>query len=154
MSRLFGLVGIVTLLAILPSAAQAESNWKFPNLNPFSKNSDTDGEKAKSSRFQMPRLLPAWGAKSSRRSSEPSTWNKLTTGTKEFFSKTADVLTPWDTAAEKKAGNSSISNRFTSRNYREKEKKESFFTGWIPKKNEPKQPRSVSEFLKRPRPTP
>jgi hypothetical protein len=155
MSRLFKLIGVLMLLIIVPCVARAESNWQFPNLNPFAKKSDAAAESEKSSRFKMPTLLPSFGEKSNRRSSEPSTWNKLTTGTKEFLGKTADVLTPWDTAAEKKARNSSVSDRFPSRNYREKEveKKESIFTSWLPEKKEPERPRSVSEFLKQPRPS-
>ena len=154
MSRLFRLVSACMLLAVLSCPARAESNWKLPNLNPFAKKPATSARPKKTSRFKMPDLLPSWGEKKARRSSEPSTWNKITTGTKKFAGKTADVLTPWDTAAEKKAKNSSINDRFSFNKPARKKEKKSLFASWLPKKEEPKRPRSVAEFLKQPRPRP
>ena len=154
MSHLFSLVSALALMAVVSCPVRAESNWKLPNLNPFSKKSDTAAPPKKSSRLKMPNLLPSWGEKKSRRSSEPSTWNKFSNGTKSFVGKTTDVLTPWDTAAEKKAKRSSNNQRLSFNKPARKEEKKSFFASWLPEKEEPKRPRSVAEFLKQPRPGP
>ena len=141
MSRLFSLLGASVLLAVLVCPAQAESGWKLPNLNPFSKK--TNSSASKKSSFKMPSLIPSWGEKKSH-SSQPSTWSKMTDGTKDFFSKTADMLNPWDTPSSKK----------THSSFNKKKEKKSLFASWFSQKEEPRKPRSVAEFLKQPRPTP
>jgi hypothetical protein len=125
----------------------------MPNLNPFASKS-ADAAPAKSGEgFKMPSLLPSWAKKDSKKPSQPSTWSKISDGTKQFFVKTKDVLTPWDDDS-KKADKPGISQRFHMGGSAKKTEKKSFFTSWIPEKEEPKKPRSVSEFLKQPRPTP
>jgi hypothetical protein len=134
--RWFGWVIVGLLMVCAATPVGAESSWKMPNLNPFAKDSTKPTTTKKSSGFTMPNLIPSWGKPSKRPSSEPSTWTKFNTGTKQFFAKTKDVLTPWDDSPATK-----------------KEKK-SFFTGWLTEKEEVQKPRSVSEFLAQPRPRP
>ncbi len=152
--RWIGLVIALSLLAYIASSpALAESGWKMPNLNPFAGKSTDAAPPKKSSGFKMPSLVPSWAKKDSKKPSQASAWSKISDGTKQFFTKTKDVLTPWDNPP-KKASSSSISQRFHMGGSSEKTKKKSFFTSWMTEKEEPKKPRSVSEFLKQPRPTP
>jgi hypothetical protein len=125
----------------------------MPNLNPFAGKSTDAAPPKKSGGFKMPSLVPSWAKKESKKPPQPSTWSKINDGTKRFFAKTKDVLTPWDNPP-KKAGSPSISQRFHMGGSSGKPEKKSFFTSWITGKDEPEKPRSVSEFLKQPRPTP
>ena len=106
---------LAVILSLVAQAAASDSWW-----NPFD-NSSSDADqrrpstaqvsssKPKSSTSGFPKLpmpsLPKWslsGSDTDRRSApkEPSTWDKLNSGTKSFFSKTADFLTPWDNDPE------------------------------------------------------
>src|SRR5262249_47242467 len=92
------------LLAVLcPSSASGEdSSWKMPNLNPFaskSKPSSRRPSSAPTSGWHMPKLLQTTKTPvrhKTKAASQPSTWSQMTTGTQQFFAKTADTLTPWD----------------------------------------------------------
>jgi hypothetical protein len=98
------------------------SEWSLPNLNPFR-------------------------ATASKRSNQPSTWTKMSRNTKTFFSRTYDVLTPWDTDAEKARSPKSTRNASKSDN-----QGKSLFSSWWSAEEEPKKPQTVSEWLKQPRP--
>jgi len=77
----------------------------------------------------------------------------MSNGTKSFFSKTYDVLTPWDTEAEKARSNQkSRTSRPLSNTGRATPEKKSFLTSWWAPEEEPQKPRTVSEWLSQPRP--
>src|SRR5262245_55727952 len=75
------LVGLLVLAGA--SAAMAAEGWSLPNLNPFSQK---ESEPA-------PRRPAAHQTR--RVASEPSTWERFTSGTKNLVGKTTDKLTPW-----------------------------------------------------------
>ena len=103
MRTLICITGAICLLGLaLPVAGRGEEGgWKMPNLNPFSsKSKPQTAARAASpptSGWKMPKLWPAPTAATPRKKpSQPSAWSKMTSGTKNFFAKTADALTPWD----------------------------------------------------------
>ena len=115
----FGICGLVVLMLVGPVQG---SDWSLPNLNPFR-------------------------ATTPKRSNQPSTWTKMSRSTKNFFSRTYDVLTPWDTDAEKARTQKSSRNSTKS-----SEQGKSLFSSWWSVEEEPKKPQTVSEWLKQPRP--
>ena len=153
--RWFSLAGACLLFACsATSPVQAESIWKRPTINPFARRSTTKAAPPKkSSGFKMPNLIPSWAKQERKKSPQPSTWSKISGQTKEFFGKTKDVLTPWDNPP-KKTNNSSLSQRFHMGSSNEKTEKKSFFTSWLPEKEEVDKPRSMNESLKQPKPSP
>jgi hypothetical protein len=143
----------------LPLAALAEeSGWKMPNLNPFSsKGKPPTASRAASpptSGWRMPKLWSS-PATPKKKTNQPGAWSKMSSGTKSFFSKTADALTPWDNnkpaaPAPSVTGSNSI---FTQKGAGKPEPKSggvSPASWWNTQKEEP--PKSVNEFLSRPRP--
>jgi hypothetical protein len=156
------IVGAILVSAALPLAAWAEeSGWKMPNLNPFG----SSGPSATSSRasqpptsgWKMPKLLPSTTAtaRPKRKANQPTTWNRMTNGTQSFFSKTADVLTPWDNkkpAPPQKVTGSNTA--FTRNNPAKKDPKSSSSVApaswWSGEKSD--QPKTVNGFLSQPRP--
>jgi hypothetical protein len=77
-----------------------------------------------------------------------SPWARFTQGTKNFFSRTYDVLTPWETENEKaRARRQAVNHRSSG-----KKPQPSFWSGWFGGQEEPPQPRTVSEWLAQPRP--
>jgi hypothetical protein len=114
-----GICGLVVLMLVGPVRG---SEWSLPNLNPFR-------------------------ATESKRSNQPSAWTKMSRNTKNFFSRTYDVLTPWDTDAEKARDRKSTRNSSKSNN-----QEKSLFSSWWSAEEEPKRPQTVSEWLKQPRP--
>ena len=61
--RWCSLVIVCFFFACCVSPASAESSWKFPNLNPFSKKTTTSAPPKKSSGLKMPNLIPSWAKK-------------------------------------------------------------------------------------------
>jgi hypothetical protein len=127
---------------LVGSTSRAE--WTMPNLNPFSKPASTSRTEKKTSLLKMPKWK-VFGSSETRRSQPkpPSTWDKMTDGTKEFLGKTKDVLTPWDDPPSRNAGRRSDKPKESGT--------AAFFTGWF-KEEEPQRPRTVSEWLSQPRP--
>lgn len=161
-------VSLPVMLLLSASAVAAEGSWSWPFWNPFK------SEKSKSkkvtasvtdqnrSSFQLPKLpelpkpsLPSFTTKrtsAARRSApshSPSMWDKMTQGTKDFFSKTYDVLTPWD---NHKSAPAKPPTQLGGTSRPSKSKGSSWFS-W-PKSDEPKEPRTVNEFIAQPRVTP
>ncbi len=139
-----------TVVLMLFVTARADAELKIPNLNPFAKKSDTLGSPKKSA----------------PKSSAPSTLEKMNRDTKEFFTKTADVLNPFnDAPKEKTADRRSVtgSNSYFTNNAsspKKSEKKSSVFPFSISspfksKESKPNddygKPRSVNDFLNQPR---
>jgi hypothetical protein len=127
-NRLCLTLGICGLAFMFWAGSARANDWSLPSLNPF-------------------------GSAPPKRSNEPSTWTKMSNGTKNFFSKTYDVLTPWDTEAEKvQAKQKSRNARPLSNTGRAAPEKKSFLTSWWATEEKPKQPKTVSEWLSQPRP--
>lgn len=145
---------VMCLLTCVPLGAE-ESGWKMPNLNPFAAKKSAPASKSKG--WSMPKLWPSSTA--TRKPSQPSTLSKMTTGTKQFFSKTADVLNPFDDANDppKSSGGSSWNP------FRNASSSQSSGAGsarmpnwsWNQDSSEdsaPQGPRTVNEFLAQPKP--
>jgi hypothetical protein len=149
---------VIVLLAFATSASAVEGDWKFPNLNPFSKTT----KKKKSTRasvsdkgsgwhvpsMKMPSMPFAGSSKRKKsRSNEPSMATKVTQGTKDMFSKSVDAITFWDN--DSKGSKGSAKKRSSARTAR----KDSSFFGFSNDDDE-QQINSVNEFLGEPRPQP
>jgi hypothetical protein len=149
------------VLAVAVTATAAESKWKLPNLNPFSKKSSdksTAGNHRKTERgLKLPKidLWPNGGKTSSRRTSQPSTWAKFTTGTKNLFNKTKQALaSPWSRSDKTDRSGRRTSGSPLGRTAKRPEKK-SFFASWFSEdEEEPKRPIAPHEWLNQPRPRP
>jgi hypothetical protein len=90
-----------------------------------------------------------WGKSEPVKSSrpQPSAWSKMSTGTKQMWSKTVDAVTPGSPSPHRKA---SMTTRKAPSQKSRKAKK-----GWINSwfgSNEKEGPQTVNEFLKQPRP--
>jgi hypothetical protein len=153
-------IGIAAAMIVAGAAlARAEeSAWKLPNLNPFASKAQPPtaarAPKAGGASWGMPRLWPKSSA-AKRPTGQPTTMQKMTKGTKQFFSKTADALNPWDDEKEQPAPRASGSNSAISR--ATKKKKESSSSGLLPASwwssdEDEGRDRTVNDFLSRPRP--
>ena len=93
----------------------------------------------------------SWGSSSSsskKKSKEPSTLQKINSGTKDFFYKSADFLNPFNDGDDNKK------TRYTyNGGYRSSKKQEetSWFGSWFAPEPEPGPPETVSDFLDLPR---
>jgi hypothetical protein len=158
------LVLLATSLSVL--ADEGGSNWSW--WNPFTSQksgskkvsaSVSDGKTSGQSSLKLPSLpkmsLPTMStgrtsvARRSPAGAQPSTWDKMTRSTKEFFSKTYDLLTPWDNhkSSPPKPPTHSGTGRGPSSN------KSSSWWPWS-KTEESKEPQTVNEFIAQPRVTP
>ena len=159
---------LAVILSLVAQAAASDSWW-----NPFdNSSSDSDqrrpstaqvsSSKPKSSTSGFPKLpmpsLPKWslsGSDTDRRSApkEPSTWDKLNSGTKSFFSKTADFLTPWDNDPEPPPRSRGVtgSRKVVSSKSNHKPQEKSSFS-WLSGEEEEPEIKSANDFLKLPRP--
>jgi len=147
------------------SAVAAESGWKMPNLNPFSKKSPPKTSRTISdkpqSNWQLPKLnlkppkinlMPKWGQPKTTKPSGPSTWDKFSKGTKNFFGKTKETLAAPFKSRPTETSRPAIGYQY-GRTDKRPEKKKSIFTGWLsPKKEEPIRRKAPHEFLNQPRP--
>ncbi len=138
---------MVWVLASIARPAAAGDGWSLSSLNPFKKAStskrvhssvtDQVGRPAHSSWMSLPR--PSLSNQPTKRH-EPSTFEKMSNGTKAFFTKTKNVLMPWSKSAKKTSAHSSRA-------------KKSFFSSWLPhKKKEDTGPKTVGDFLAQQRP--
>lgn len=173
-SRLTILV-LFVVSVINASIHAAESSWKLPNLNPFAKKSTSETSYSVSdqpkSGWQMPKLpkvnlpkvnlkppkinlVPKWAQRKTIKPSQPtgpSTWDKLTDGTKNFLGKTKETLTsPFKSPSTK---TSRPTSGYPIARSKKPPEKQSLFAGWLtPKKEEPKPRMAPREFSKQPRP--
>ena len=152
------LIAAAILFAGISAAPAEESAWKLPNLNPFASKAQPPtaarAPKAGGSSWGLPRLWPKTSA-AKRPTGQPTALDKMTRGTKQFFSKTADVLNPWDDETDQPAPRPSGSNSAISR--ATKKKNESSGSGLLPaswwSSDEPDgRDKTVNDFLSRPRP--
>lgn len=149
-------IAVAIVIAGVSAAPAEESAWKLPNLNPFASKAQppTAARAPKSGGGSLPRIWPKSSA-TKRPTGQPTALDKMTRGTKQFFSKTADALNPWDDEKERSAPRASGSNSAISR--ATKKKTESSGSGLLPASwwsSDEKDPRdkTVNDFLARPRP--
>ena len=174
---------LLYLTACLGTAVAADERSKLSNFNPFSKQdqntspasttriSDDRGSQPRG-RFRfsslpsvaalprpklpsMPKLrMPKWGRTSTaNRRRSPSVWNQLNTNTKTLFAKTKATLMPW-TANQTNARSNSNAAHIARRSERRPGSSTNFFANLFNSKPEPKEIRSVNDFLAQPRPQP
>jgi len=139
------------VFALASARSWAETKSGF-NLNPFAKSTAASKPKTASSGFKLPSLWPASEQKKvTKRSTEPSAWDKFTSESKAMLDKTTDTITFWDNDKPAKASDS-VRSRY---GVKKKEEKKPFFSGWFSgKEEEPPRPRTVSEFLNQDKPQP
>ena len=124
------LVGTCLVLLLATFAGAAEEGWSLSKLNPFSQSTTT--------KKKTPQV----------RKTQPSTLDKVTSGTKNALAKTNQAINPWakkSTSSSKRTSTQQAANRSKSA-----EKKSMF--NWFGKAEEPKQPKTVSEFISQPKP--
>lgn len=155
-------VGLACAAAAAPAVAEG---WSLSNLNPFKKEerevsaytpppgySSALSEEPPKSGFRFPSFkLPSLSSQP-KPPGQPSTMQRMGQGTKNFFSKTADALTPWDNKEEESRHVRTTGVRRTyngSPSAAPPEKKGLF--SWF-KKDEPDEPRTVNGFIAQPRP--
>lgn len=146
-----GLAAVIVAAVNLPAAAEG---WPALTLNPF-KSSD---QPSKSNSGSNPLRLPDLTGRSSKKTvktKEPSTWQKLSTGTKKALTKTKETLLPW---TKKEDPNQSILERYTVNDldYSPQPKKpKTGLASWLSSDDEEEddgRPKTVTDFLKQPRP--
>jgi hypothetical protein len=152
LARSTALVACV-VFALASARAGAETKSGF-SLNPFAKSTSASKPKASSSGFKLPSLWPASEQKKvTKRSTEPSAWDKFTAESKAMFNKTTDALTFWDNDKPAKKAPDSVRSRYGVK--KKEEEKKSFFSNWFSSEDEePNRPRTVSEFLNQDKPQP
>jgi hypothetical protein len=132
--------------------------WTMPNLNPFSQKTKTTtparAAKPPTSGWHMPSLWPAAPAGRTK-PNQPSTLQKVTAGTKNIVSKTADALNPWDnkpqsTAPPKPSGSNSAFNQASAK--KKQTQNTSVLPSWPWGAKEEDKPMDVNRFLSQPRP--
>jgi hypothetical protein len=164
MKSSFALLVICSLVAFPALASAADGGWQMPN--PFAKKagpptsrrvSDSSG-----SGWKMPSLWPdnKTTTAAARKPAQPSTWQKMTTSTKKFWSTTADTLNPFNDADDKPQQPISVTGTNTyfsqaANGKTTKAKSKSFLPSWQSGEEEaPVREKSgdVNSFLSQPRP--
>jgi hypothetical protein len=140
------------------ASSAADDGWKMPNLNPFKGKGNPPTaarvSNAPTSGWHAPKLW-ASPAPAKRKANQPTTWNKMTSGTQKFFSKTADALNPWDDKQPKPPPKITGSNTaFTHNNAAKQEPKSGSINpaSWWSAQKKDQPPKSVNDFLSQPRP--
>ncbi len=164
MNKRFSILIAGALIIALAGSSYAGDSWSLSKLNPFKKKTTTTRNRARarvsddgSKTSGTPRLkLPSWGAPShkptgfstnaypAKTRKAPSSFTKLSNGTKDLFGKTKDVLMPWSSTSKKKKSKKSSTSRSKS--------KTSFLTSWLPKKEKKPKPPTLKSFLGQQRP--
>ena len=149
--RFWAIVFPLCLILVLPALAAAADGWSWPNLNPFAKK---ESARASDSGFSLNGRKPS-SSYASARKTEPSTWQKVSTGTANTWKKTTSALTPWKNDSPPPPKPSG------SRGYKSSIKsappsKTTWYnpTTWFAgeeKKPESKGPGSVTDFISQPR---
>jgi hypothetical protein len=147
------------LAGLLFCSCALADGWGLPNLNPFSKKPSPPTAARVSDGKSGFGLLPKWPSTTKKKTSGPSTWNRMTSSTKSALSKTADAINPWDDgpAAKPKASPSPTGsfNPFSTASAKSSDsEKKSFLPSWSMGGDEEKakKPRSVNDFLAQPKP--
>ena len=137
----------------LAAAARGEegSGWKFPNLNPFSrKAAPPTSARISDDDWKVP---GSRAAQAQAKPKSPSVWQKMSTGTKTMFSKTADALNPFDDAKDNEPVRVTGSRNAFRQASAKKSKSGSFLPSlWSWGSEEDDRPKDVNQFLSQPRP--
>ncbi|MBM4004004.1 MAG: hypothetical protein FJ295_12085 [Planctomycetes bacterium] len=136
---------------------QADDGWKFPNLNPFKKSEETGsaGKKKTSAKFSDKNQDSSWkwwgSTKDASRSraAEPSTWDKMSSGTKSLMAKTKSAITPWKSEETTTKRPATGTNRLVSK---KKQEKSSWLPTWKTEKESSDGPRTLSDWVGLPKP--
>ena len=125
------LVGACLLLLSATLSMADDQPSTLSKLNPFSKAAST---KPKTN---------------GRKAASPSTWDKVSSGTKNALTKTNETINPW---AKKSSPTTKRTGSQQPGNQLKPAEKKSFLGSMWPAKEEPKKPKTVSVFLAQPRP--
>jgi hypothetical protein len=152
----FVIVTAAGWLAAVPVVGE-EGGWKMPNLNPFAGKA-SNSNAPPTSGWKMPNLLPKSSglpkrSAAKRQSNQPGTFTKMTQGTQRFFSKTADVLNPFDDKPAEQPKITGSNSIFTQQRKAAEAKQDSSVSpaSWFGGEKSTKD-KSVNDFLSRPRP--
>lgn len=148
---------VACLCVVVAVSSSPAEGFRLPNLNPFAKKKQTTPNR----RFREPKsksILPRISLFPKRESNKPSPLQKINSGTKTFFVKTVDFLTPWDNKDDMPPSSPSFGGsrgfrdggaRFT-RN--EPAPKKNFLARLVPwGSDEPEPINDVNDFLSQPR---
>jgi hypothetical protein len=145
-------------IACVPGLTSAEEGASpLSKLNPFSykrqKKAPVSARASDSSGgWKLPKLWPSKTTTAQRQPAGPSTWQKMTAGTKNLVSQTADTLNPFNDANDKVEA-PALTGRNTmfsqaSNSKKPEEKSKSFLPSWLGgAQEEEKRPKTVNEFL-------
>ena len=125
------LVGACLLLLSATLSMADDQPSTLSKLNPFSKAAST---KPKTN---------------GRKAASTSTWDKVSSGTKNALTKTNETINPW---AKKSSPTTQQTSSKQPANQPKTAEKKSFLSSMWPAKEEPKKAKTVSEFLAQPRP--
>ncbi|HZL89747.1 MAG TPA: hypothetical protein VFB96_15385 [Pirellulaceae bacterium] len=146
--------------SVLACGSAAAEGWKMPNLNPFKKKDShpahlrvTDDASKNSSWWKpkLPSKTSATERKTTSTPAKPSTWTKVTSGSRNAWTKTKDALNPFDDEKDKPNSVTGYHSPISQASTRKKpESKSSWWPSWG---SEPeKKPKTVQDFLGQPRP--
>ena len=140
----------IIAVALLPALACAEG-WQMPNLNPFQRKNSHPAHlrsetSASKNSWWKPKLPARTASHSNATTAQPSTWTKMTRGTKSAWAKTSDALNPFDDANDKPKPITGYNTAFTRPSTRKTaEKKSSWWPSWGEEK--PQRPRTVQDWM-------
>lgn len=178
----FQLAFAAACLALLsaPSPSIADG-LKFPNLNPF-KREDAAPRTARTSRSAETRQassagfpslptppLPQWempkfsmptvamptlgGAGNGRTSRSPSTWQKMSRGTRTFLTRTKTTLMPWAKKEPSTVSTPQLGARRSAQRNSKPKADDNSLLPWLGSKPEQQEIKSVNDFLALPQPS-
>jgi hypothetical protein len=106
----------------------------------------------------MPKLWPGGSTTAQRKPAGPSTWQRVTTGTKNLVSTTADTLNPFNDANDNPpppalTGSNTMFSRASNSKKAEEKSDFSLIPSWPwGAKEEEKRPKTVNDFLMQDKP--
>jgi hypothetical protein len=151
----------IAVAALCVRVAADDRSWTMPKLNPFSGTAAAPTSSAgqpPTSGWKMPKLWSQSPAQSKKRTTrtanQPTTWNRMTNGTQNLMSKTADALNPWDkkqpAPPPKVTGSNSIFTNKSSTKPAKRDESVKPASWWSSDKKDA--PKTVNGFLSQPRP--
>lgn len=148
-------------LVAVPGLASAEGGF-LSGLNPFNytrqKKAPVSARANQSSGWGMPKLWPGGSNTAQRKPAGPSTWQRVTTGTKNLVSTTADTLNPFNDANDNPpppalTGSNTMFSQASNSKKAEEKSGFSLIPSWPwGAKEEEKRPKTVNDFLMQDKP--
>lgn len=146
-----GLAVVVAMMLSAPALAAESSSGSWWNPLNIGGKSTSSSSKSSGSRDSGTKASPGSVARS-KKPKEPSTWDKVSTGTKSFF----NSLNPWASdpkdSAHSKGSSASRKTNVSSTKSRGKNTEKSAFSSWLNPEPEEQKIDSVNDFLKLPTP--